>query len=1115
MNQTSLEQLQEFLADLFQFEAEDLNFGVYKILNYKREEIENFIDELLVEKVQKELQTLTEAETTEIEEQISELEDDDLVAGWLNADDEKRETIESIDTQNKIEKYKGLKKKLQSATVSEETENQIYNHLTLFFSRYYESGDFISQRRFGKNEKYVVPHNGEEILYYWANREQYYIKSSENFKRYAFEIDTNKGSMEVSFKLADVKTSEGNKKSDESHYFILSEKEPEIGEKNAVFYFEYRPLTSKEDDRVGRTNKQDTLSEEAYQKIKEKFEGNTLLAQLWEKNDKRPHLQKKLYHFTRKNKYDFFIHKHLKDFLQKELDYYIKSELVEVDDLYISDTDEHFDRLKLRLKTIKVFKSIADTIINFVSQIEEFQKKLWEKKKFVLATEWVITIDKLIGFIGEEPSRPFLDIVLKSEEQLQEWKDYFGSKIFDDWNNIKVENLHFKRDKDQKTGKQKRWRKLPVDTKYFDTTFKEQLLNVLSEHVDIEAAIDGLVTESDNYQGLNLLKYKFHEKVNTVYIDPPYNSGGNDFLYKDNFRNSSWLTMIENRIPLAKYFMARDGLFFSSIDDKDAKNKVAHRLSGVLEAQFGKRNYIENVIWIKNTTHNDASTFSHNHEYIQAYTKDKDSATQEQEMFRKAKPGYDEVKELVHKLNKEYPTPDEISQKLRQLYKDQRERYKEEALAMGLDWNKQTKRNNPWKGIKQYKFAEYRLPDGTYVEPENAEEKEAVIWVYREDNPSWPNANTLTKDHRDPESDNYRFYKPIHPDTGKECNVPKTGWRWKKEKTSENSTSFNELLEKKKIHFGDDENKIPQVKRFLDTVSTDVTKSTLTDFTDGEKELTNLIGERGTFPNPKPTTVIKKILSLSSKKDGYVLDFFAGSGTTAHSTMVLNDGDERNLKFLLQDMARNVHQTIIPRIKKVAYTFDWDDGEPKDQSMNGLGVFFKYNRLEQYEESLENIAFDISEEVTQQALEFDDYMPKYFLEFETRGSKTLVNTEEMKNPWEYDLKYWNGFTFDQTKPVDLVETFNYLIGLQMHKCITEEENGVKYRIIYGLTNKQNRALIIWRDVSEWEKEDYKKDKKVIEKQVKQYEFDKLYINDQAHIDDYEQIEEIFENQMVS
>jgi adenine-specific DNA-methyltransferase len=1112
-NITPLDQLKAFLNQLFQFDSQDLDFGVYKILHYKRKEIANFIDQLLVDKVKEQLQTLSADESKQIKEQIADLEKDDIIKGWLEAEADEKKTLEKFG-KDKINQYKELKAKATEATVSVETENQIYNHLTLFFSRYYDKGDFISKRRFGKNEKYMVPYNGEEIHFHWANHDQYYIKSSETFNHYAFKVQTSDGNLIVNFKLHNAQLEQGNVKSDEPNFFLLADKAPEfkekddselnfvlankqpdVSEKEITIYFEYRPLADDEKKKVKGNSKQDTLDEIAFEYLKKEFSSNPLFANLWKEQEGKPLLLKKLQHYTRKNKHDFFIHKNLKGFLDRELDYYIKSELVNVDDLYVTDSDTHFDRLKHNLKTIKVFKSIADTIIAFVSQIEGFQKKLWEKKKFVLSTEWGITIDRLIDYVGEEAAKPILEEVIKNQKQVNEWKELFGlSEI----------------------GNEGERKKLPIDTRHFPKEFKNNLLSVISKDRDIEAASNGLVIESDNYQGLNLIRDKFYQQINTIYIDPPYNSGGNDFLYKDKFRNSSWLSMLSDRIPIARDLMAQDALFFTSIDDKDPKNKVTHRLSTLLEAEFGPENYIENVIWVKNTTHNDAKTFSHNHEYIQAYTKDKNAAIQEHETFRRAKPGYVEVQELIHKLNKDYPTLDKISDELRSLYREQEKKYKAEIEALGLEWNEETKRNNPWKGIKQYKFADYRTEDGKWVNQEEAKARKAKIWVYRESDPSWPNASTLTREHKDPQSPEYRFYEPIHPETGKPCPAPGRGWLWRYNKDeSSKALSFAEMEENKRIHYGLDEIKVPQVKRFLDSVTTDVVKSTMTDFTDGEKELANIVGERGTFPNPKPTTVVRDLLALSSKKTGYVLDFFSGSGTTAQSTLQLNNAAEKSMTFIMQDMAQNVHRTIIPRIKKIAYTFDWKDGKPKDGKMNGLGIFFKYQRLEQYEEALENIAFNASENAIQKVLEFDQYIPKYFLEFETKGSQTLVNTAAMQDPWDYKLKVWDGFTYDTEQGVDLVETFNYLIGLHMQKCITKELNGKKYQFVYGHNNSNKNILAVWRSVKDWTLEDYKADATVLKEELKDFSYDLLYINDQAHIEGYQPIEEVFKNKMLS
>lgn len=183
--------------------------------------------------------------------------------------------------------------------------------------------------------------------------------------------------------------------------------------------------------------------------------------------------------------------------------------------------------------------------------------------------------------------------------------------------------------------------------------------------------------------------------------------------------------------------------------------------------------------------------------------------------------------------------------------------------------------------------------------------------------------------------------------------------------------------------------------------------------------------------------------------------------------------------------------------------------------MNGLGLFLKYQKLEQYEETLENIAFSASEDTVQKAMKLDQYIPKYFLEFETRGSQGLVNTEVMQDPWSYRLKTWDGLNYDKEQNVDLVETFNYLIGLHLEKLITKEFNDYKYQFVYGHDNTGKQILVVWRSVKDWKKSDYEKDKTVLEKELVIYKYDRLYINGQAHIENYQPIEEIFTNKILS
>jgi adenine-specific DNA-methyltransferase len=1046
-NNSALEQLKSFLNELFQFDSQDLDFGVYKILHYKRKEIKDFIDKLLVDKVKEQLQTLTSEESKKATEQLKELEQDEFIQGWINANEEERKAAEKFGKQ-KIAEYKRIKTQVAEAKVSGDTENHIYNHLTLFFSRYYDKGDFISMRRFGKNEKYMVPYNGEETHFYWANHDQYYIKSSETFQQYAFKFTTRQDNMVVNFKLTSAQLEQGNVKADEPNFFILSEKEAEIGEKETNFFFEYRPLTDDEKNTFKGNNKQDVLDERAFEALKNKHGKEVNLVKLWETDkDDKALLLKKLNHYTRKNKYDFFIHKNLKGFLQRELDYYIKSELINVDDLYVTEVDSYFDRLKHNVKTIKVFKNIADTIIEFVSQIEDFQKKLWEKKKFVLSTEWVITIDRLVEYIGEEAAKPILEVVIKNEEQVAEWKELFGEEIIKDWGKISTETLeynkvnqaelNFSQENEYKTA----WLKVPIDTVHFSKEFKTELLKVLSEKIDLECTIDGLVMHSDNFHGIVELNEKFNNKINCIYTDPPYNTDATPIIYKNSFRDASWLSLIENRFTKSIDILSKDtGCFSIAIDDKELHN--LNKLFDVHLSQYERHQAIVNHYPGSGTGR---SNVSRTHEY---------------NIF--LVPRYTDV--------------------LRGSSKEDGVRSRGFRRAGTGENNYRTGRENSFYAV--------------LVDVEKLQivgfEKPPTLEIN-----DYPTGNT---------EEGYKRIYPIGEDGSERV------WSLSYEgaidalKRKELVCTKNYVINR--LFYDESERSLLQSvwlnKKFNAT-------------TYGTNLLTDIYGESGLFSYPKSVYTVKTAIDSITHAvgDNIILDFFPGSGTTFHSVFLLKKKyPTKSFKCILIEQGNYVYSLILPRIKKIAYAFNWKDGKPKNGTMDGLGVFFKYQRLEQYEEALENIAFTANKDAQQQALEFDQYIPKYMLEFETKNSQTLVNTEAMKDPWNYKLKVWDGFTYDTEQAVDLVETFNYLIGLHMQKCITKEINGIKYQFVYGHNNANKNILAVWRSVKGWEIEDYKADSEALKAELENYTYNLLYINEQAHIEGYQPIEEVFKNKML-
>jgi len=202
-----------------------------------------------------------------------------------------------------------------------------------------------------------------------------------------------------------------------------------------------------------------------------------------------------------------------------------------------------------------------------------------------------------------------------------------------------------------------------------------------------------------------------------------------------------------------------------------------------------------------------------------------------------------------------------------------------------------------------------------------------------------------------------------------------------------------------------------------------------------------------------------------------------------------------------------VYSIIIPRIKKVAYSFNWKTGKP--QSQNGLGIFFKYQRLEQYEEALENIAFNTQINTAQAQLKFNDYIPKYFLHFETSGSKTFLNLDAFKNPFKYSLKVFDNYNYTE-QTVDVVETCNYLIGLHVNCYRKAEHQQREYLFVTGSDRQRKNIVVVWRDATNL---DFAKDRDFIRQSLKDVNYDVLYVNNQCAVEGALMIEEVFKNKM--
>lgn len=264
------------------------------------------------------------------------------------------------------------------------------------------------------------------------------------------------------------------------------------------------------------------------------------------------------------------------------MDFFIKNDILDVDAIG-SATEKN---ISTYIIWVRVIKAVTQKIINFLAQIENFQKKLFEKKKFVLQDEYCLTLDR----IPEKSRENILNLVLNNTNQLEEWENLYNEKISE------KEDLYLN---DSNLFDEKSFKKLVIDIRHYDQVFKEELLAAFD---NLEEEIEGLMINSENFQALNLMLEKYKGKVKCIYTDPPYNTGGDDFVCKDNYQHSSWLTMMENRLELAKRLLANDVKnIIKSVIDKQCivmdffagSGTNGHACLDINREDEGKRKYIQ------------------------------------------------------------------------------------------------------------------------------------------------------------------------------------------------------------------------------------------------------------------------------------------------------------------------------------------------------------------------------------------------------------------------------------------------------------------------------------------------------------------------------------------
>lgn len=1024
MTTGAIEKLQDLLKELFQIEnAADLDFGIYRIMGHKRIEVERFIYEGLPGIVDGAMkggavsrQAARKEDLRQKAAQVRENFGDDAInpQGELTSF---RETPLG-------KQYLALRKEAGDAPDREQLKATIFNHLYTFFSRYYDNGDFLSRRRYSRRQKYAIPYNGEEVYLHWANADQYYIKTGEHFFDYSYRVRDST----VHFEIAAADVERDNVKGDK-RYFVARTKDAVFDEekRSLTVPFEWRPLTNKEEKALGgsRNQAQKRINERAILEITERFEDTPAASGVLDAES----LERNLGRYTARNTSDFFIHKDLKGFLEGELDFYLKNEVLDIDDLESWGPDISGSWFEV----MRAIKCIGREVIRFLAQIEDFQKRLFEKKKLVVNCGWCLTLDRVPEDLYPE--------IAANDAQYEEWERLFSTSGIEDT----LENTGDPRSVE--------WLKanpyLVLDTKFFDRDFEDRLLSGIE---DLDEQTNGLLIRSENFQALNLLQERYREQVKWIYIDPPYNTGDDGFIYKDSYQHSSWLSMVNDRLLKARSFNNEDGTIAVSIDDVENG-----RLTESLDRTYGSYNELATLVWDRNRK-NDAKFFSVGHEYMLIYAKNRNLLEEKGVKFREPKEGLEDAKAKFERLRK--------------------------------------KHDSDWKKIREDWIAFFdhipvsdprrRLMRYTKVGPRGP---------YRDDGDiSWPGGGGPR-------------YEVKHPETGKPVKIPSRGWVYSTPKR------FWEEHKAGRIVFGSDETTVPSRASYLFDSSDQVMPSVFYSYAQtAAQEFNHLFREGRVFDNPKNWRDILRLVTYLSDDTDIVLDFFAGSGTTGHSVINANRKDGGRRKYILVEMGEYFDTVLKPRIEKVIYSKDWRDGKPV--SREGTSHTFKYLTLESYEDALNNIAFTDREE-GQAAMQLygDDYLLRYMLDFETRGSATLLNVEKLSAPFDYRLTVRESGQ-SRELPVDLPETFAYLLGMRVGSRRTYHDGRRRYLVYRGSTREREDVAVIWRDTRDWSKADYERDKTFVEEQTMAEGAQDVFVNGDSLIEGARPLESTFKKLML-
>ena len=789
----------------------------------------------------------------------------------------------------------------QRAEKDSSFREELFDKLYTFFHRYFcESGSIYFRHlpAFSKIYERVYA-DGQDVALSWKTQMLYYVKSDVLVRSMPVELNE-----------------EGKPQHTRRFYFDASEVEHKKNNERREFTFAFGEVKREKEGRVAHLKvaySRKGTKTEADEIIKQSRKAGIALTE--------EQLQKAIGVFRRQTEADFFINKDARGFLREQFDLWVYQ--------YIFQEETIFE--EKRIKQIQAIKNTAYNIIDFIAQFEDELRRVWEKPKFVRNVNYVVTLDKLTDKV--------LKKIIKhngTKAQIKEWREL---GMVDDKFSMKT-IFNGQKSMDDKNGASGDWKFLPLDTKHL----KDLELEILDGLGNLDEALDGELVHSENWQALNSLQRRYKERVKCIYIDPPYNTGLSEIIYKNSSKHSTWLTLIENRLEMSHAYQTTNGVLVVAIDENEQE------ALGLLLSKLFPKERKTAVTIVHNPSGQQGNNFSYCHDY--AYFV------------------YPDMKQII-RLEERSKNPD--VRPLRDVSKGNHLR--KDAVNCFYPIY-----------IKDGKIIEIGdvCPNSFHPDSANIERDDGVVEVYPIDSKGAE-----------------RKWVFSHDSVGKILDELKAEY-------NKNRKLWDIIRTKSNFNYK--------------TVWTDK-KYSANSY--GSKLLNNILGEKH-FDFPKSIyTVIECIKATENASfDSIILDYFAGSGTTAHAVINLNREDGGNRKYLLIEMGEYFHTVLLPRIKKVVYSKDWRDGTPV--SREGSSHFLKYYTLEQYEETLKNARYEDGEQ-----LELDSARTP-FEQYVFFGDDKLAHAVKPSKKGKLNINI-----HDLYPDIDIAESLSNILGKSIRKRTTD------------------------------------------------------------------------------